>query len=282
MASASRSRPSPAPALPASVDHTLKLLIIGDSGVGKSCLLGRFAGDAFRPEFASTVGVDFRVRTLPLPCGAVAKLQARASAREAASRSAHRTKRACAQTLVAWDDAFFCGCASTSRCAAGALRSRAARFPPPRTRRTQVWDTAGQERFRSITKAYYRNAHAVLLAYDCTDEASFEALHGWLASLSATLGGGDAAAAAGGGGSGSAVSSSSSLALPRGVAVALVCTKCDAPAGARVVTRERAEALAAARGVRHYETSAKVRATTHAHCLTRTSQRARRWCETPR
>jgi GTPase SAR1 family protein len=130
----------------------------------------------------------------------------------------------------------------------------------PRTRRArahQVWDTAGQERFRSITTAYYRNAHAVLLAYDCTDEASFEAVHCWLAGLSAALGGEGgvsktAAAAA-------PAAAAPAAALPRGVAVALVGTKCDAPAAARVVTRERAEALAAARGVRHYETSAKAR-----------------------
>jgi GTPase SAR1 family protein len=260
MASSSRSRPSPAPALPASVDHTLKLLIIGDSGVGKSCLLGRFAGDAFRPEFASTVGVDFRVRTLPLPCGAVAKLQARARARARGRKPQRAPQEACVRATLSLGTMRSSADARAPRCcAAGALRSRAARVLHA-PRRAQVWDTAGQERFRSITKAYYRNAHAVLLAYDCTDEASFEALHGWLASLSATLGGGGDDAGSGGSGGGA---SSSSLALPRGVAIALVCTKCDAPAGARVVTRERAEALAAARGVRHYETSAKVRATTH-------------------
>ncbi|KAK1906071.1 Ras-related protein Rab-26 [Dissostichus eleginoides] len=30
----------------------------------------------------------------------------------------------------------------------------------------QIWDTAGQERFRSVTHAYYRDAHALLLLYD--------------------------------------------------------------------------------------------------------------------
>lgn len=27
----------------------------------------------------------------------------------------------------------------------------------------QIWDTAGQERFRSVTHAYYRDAHGMLL-----------------------------------------------------------------------------------------------------------------------
>ena len=30
----------------------------------------------------------------------------------------------------------------------------------------QIWDTAGQERFRSISKAYYRNAVGVILVFD--------------------------------------------------------------------------------------------------------------------
>ncbi len=43
---------------------SLKLLIIGESGVGKSSLLMRFTDDAFDPEQASTIGVDFKVKTI--------------------------------------------------------------------------------------------------------------------------------------------------------------------------------------------------------------------------
>jgi len=43
---------------------TLKLLIIGESGVGKSSLLLRFTDDTFDPEQAATIGVDFKVKTL--------------------------------------------------------------------------------------------------------------------------------------------------------------------------------------------------------------------------
>ena len=39
-------------------------MIIGDSGVGKSCLLIRFADDAFSESYITTIGVDFRFRTL--------------------------------------------------------------------------------------------------------------------------------------------------------------------------------------------------------------------------
>jgi len=42
---------------------TLKVLIIGESGVGKSSLLLRFVDDTFDPEQPATIGVDFKVTT---------------------------------------------------------------------------------------------------------------------------------------------------------------------------------------------------------------------------
>lgn len=45
-------------------DYLFKLVLIGDSGVGKSCLLLRFADDNFTDSYISTIGVDFRFRTI--------------------------------------------------------------------------------------------------------------------------------------------------------------------------------------------------------------------------
>ena len=40
-------------------DLLFKLLLIGDSGVGKTCLLFRFSDDAFNTTFISTIGEVF-------------------------------------------------------------------------------------------------------------------------------------------------------------------------------------------------------------------------------
>mmetsp|Transcript_5109 Transcript_5109/g.10598 ORF Transcript_5109/g.10598 Transcript_5109/m.10598 type:complete len:208 (+) Transcript_5109:769-1392(+) len=47
-------------------DIQIKLLMIGDSGVGKTCLLLRYANDSFSPTFITTIGIDFKIKTIQL------------------------------------------------------------------------------------------------------------------------------------------------------------------------------------------------------------------------
>ncbi|VDI48705.1 arginyl-tRNA synthetase [Mytilus galloprovincialis] len=102
-------------------DMATKVMLIGDSGVGKTCLLVRFKDGAFLSgSFISTVGIDFRNKVVDVE-GTKVKLQ--------------------------------------------------------------IWDTAGQERFRSITRAYYRDANALLLLYDVTNKASFDNIRAWLGEI---------------------------------------------------------------------------------------------------
>ncbi|TCD63973.1 GTP-binding protein of the rab [Steccherinum ochraceum] len=106
--------------MPEGYDYLFKLLLIGDSGVGKSCLLLRFAENSFTDSYLSTIGVDFKIRTIELE-GKMLKLQ--------------------------------------------------------------IWDTAGQERFRTISQAYYRGAHGIIVVYDVTDGESFEHVKSWLTEI---------------------------------------------------------------------------------------------------
>ena len=47
-------------------DYLFKLVLIGDSNVGKSCLLLRFADDTFTENYISIIGANFHFRSLPI------------------------------------------------------------------------------------------------------------------------------------------------------------------------------------------------------------------------
>ena len=47
-------------------DHLFKLLIIGDTSVGKSSILLRFADNLFSGTYITTIGVDFKIRTMEM------------------------------------------------------------------------------------------------------------------------------------------------------------------------------------------------------------------------
>ncbi|XP_059615313.1 ras-related protein Rab-37 isoform X2 [Phlebotomus argentipes] len=102
-------------------DIFAKVMLLGDSGVGKTCLLVRFRDGTFLSgNFISTVGIDFRNKIVTVD-----------------------------QVRV----------------------------------KLQIWDTAGQERFRSVTHAYYRDAHALLLLYDVTNKVTFDNTRAWLVEI---------------------------------------------------------------------------------------------------
>jgi Ras-related protein Rab-8A len=58
----------------AAYDLQIKLLMIGDSGVGKTCLLLRYANDSFSPKFITTIGIDFKIKNIDVD-GTKIKLQ---------------------------------------------------------------------------------------------------------------------------------------------------------------------------------------------------------------
>jgi len=55
-------------------DYLIKLLVIGDSGVGKTCLLLRFSENSFATSHLATIGIDFKVKMMEID-GKAVKLQ---------------------------------------------------------------------------------------------------------------------------------------------------------------------------------------------------------------
>ena len=45
-------------------NHQFKILIIGESGVGKTCMLLRFIDDYWQPNFLTTIGIDFQTKVV--------------------------------------------------------------------------------------------------------------------------------------------------------------------------------------------------------------------------
>lgn len=47
-----------------SFDYLFKIVLIGDPGVGKTCIVQRFKKGTFVERHGSTIGVDFTMKTL--------------------------------------------------------------------------------------------------------------------------------------------------------------------------------------------------------------------------
>jgi GTPase SAR1 family protein len=48
------------------MESQIKLLTIGDSAVGKTCLLLRYASDSFQTTFITTIGIDFKTKHITI------------------------------------------------------------------------------------------------------------------------------------------------------------------------------------------------------------------------
>jgi Ras-related protein Rab-11A len=45
-------------------DYIFKLVVVGDSGVGKSSMVNQFCHESFVVDLKSTIGVEFNVKTV--------------------------------------------------------------------------------------------------------------------------------------------------------------------------------------------------------------------------
>ncbi|CBZ24241.1 ras family protein-like protein [Leishmania mexicana MHOM/GT/2001/U1103] len=138
--------PVPPPALPTSLDYPrIKLLAIGDVGVGKSCLVKRYCEARFVAKYIPTIGIDFGVKKVDVSKAAV--LQLRSS--ELSPSAATAQGRGGASSAI-----------------------------PPAVR-VNFWDGSGDGDYREILNEFYEAAQGVLLMYDARNAQSFTALQSW-------------------------------------------------------------------------------------------------------
>lgn len=84
--------------------HSMRLLMIGDSAVGKSALLTRYMNNEFDPAFMSTIGMDFRLKTVPQPNGDACKVHIYDTAGQERFRSiTHNYYRAADGIVLVYD-----------------------------------------------------------------------------------------------------------------------------------------------------------------------------------
>jgi Ras-related protein Rab-5C len=110
---------------------TFKVVLIGDSSVGKTSLVNRYIEGKFQEKLDSTIGAQFFSKIIDLNVHAQTGLINEANSSDSSISMKNK----------------------------GLERVRI---------KLQIWDTAGEERFRSVTPMYYKNAAAVILVYDRT------------------------------------------------------------------------------------------------------------------
>ena len=156
-------------------DYLFKIVLIGDSGVGKASIVRCYTEEIFKSAGIPTIGVDFCIKTLQIGSSTV-KVCA--------------CVRACVRTCVC---ACMCVCTLLGSDSVVNFQhfllipflSSFAIYPPPLplSPQLQIWDTAGQERFRTVTQSYYRSADAIILVYDIGLPVIFRNLPEWLSEV---------------------------------------------------------------------------------------------------
>ena len=56
-------------------DFVFKILLLGDSEVGKSCFLMRYSDNVFVENYITTIGLDYKLKIVKLDSGKTIKVQ---------------------------------------------------------------------------------------------------------------------------------------------------------------------------------------------------------------
>ena len=144
-----------------------QLMMIGDTTVGKTSLLVRYADDDFNESVLATIGIDFKIKVLlPRPLAALPGL-----CPLPAADLRHPLARRLSTSMARRSSCRFG--TPPARCVAAGPPPRARSVPPCSPSWAQAVRriaepgsaTARQERFRTITQAYYRGAMGIFLIY---------------------------------------------------------------------------------------------------------------------
>lgn len=138
--------------------YQFRIIVIGDTMVGKSSLLKTFSEGAFG-EMEPTVGVDFFSKIIEI------RPKAHRATKEHQNRSQNHTNNL--------------SHVHSSQINSSSHQNDKRQVDERIIVKLQIWDTAGQERFKSIVTSYYRNSVGIVLVYDVTNRESYDHLINW-------------------------------------------------------------------------------------------------------
>jgi Ras-related protein Rab-5C len=132
-------------------ENNIKVVLLGESGVGKSSLATRFVSDSFLPYRDFTVGAAYLTKTMP---------------------------------VTPLSDVSVCDCVDTMSRQSSLKKKKCPNCSAINPTVTfKIWDTAGQEKFHSLVPMYYRGAGAAVLVFDLTKPETMLSVKGWVDEL---------------------------------------------------------------------------------------------------
>ncbi len=184
-----------------------KVVILGDSGVGKTSIFQRFFYDKYDPELLASMGASFKTTTVEIPPHIVKDMKRRVTRMQTQKKEQSPGSQQ-QQNLDSYDPmsrgmsdirgqeydqkGSFEGSDGAAN-NVGGINNEVGYEAEEEDGKTSeefvdhiklnLWDTAGQEKFRSLTKSYLQNAEAAIVVYDCTFRESFESAKVWVQDL---------------------------------------------------------------------------------------------------
>ena len=139
-------------------DFSFKMIVIGDAGVGKSCLTGRAIKDKFDVEYSPTVGFEFLTFSTKID-NKIIKLQIW----DTCGQEVYRSLITNFYSPTVGFEFFTFNIKINDKCI-----------------KLQIWDTCGQEVYRSLISSFYRNSSLAMMVYSINSRESFIHINQWL------------------------------------------------------------------------------------------------------